>query len=79
MNKPNKINSFKGTTTYTMGDFNIRVTRKTISERVGCGRRSNISVSSWYAVDKSQIEKPGISGYGGIRDAAAKLNQLATA
>ncbi len=78
--KATKISSFKGTTVYLTDAYNIRVTRKTISERVGCGLRRNTSVCSWYAIDRADpVGGQSFSGYGGIRDAVAKLSKLAIA
>jgi hypothetical protein len=72
--KATKINSHKGTTVYTTETYNIRVTRKTISKRAGCGLRHNTSVCSWYAVNRADpIGSTPKSGYGGLRDALAKL------
>jgi hypothetical protein len=80
MNKPTKISSHKGTTVYLTNSYNIRVTRKTISERAGCGLRKNTSVCDWYAIDRADpVGGKSFSGYGGIRDAVAKLCKLATA
>jgi hypothetical protein len=74
-----KISSHRGTTVYLTDDYNIRVTRKTISERAGCGLRKNTSVCSWYAIDRADpVGGKSFSGYGGIRDAVAKLSKLAT-
>ena len=75
--KVTKINSYKGTTVYLTDAYNIRVTRKTISERAGCGLRKNTSVCDWYAIDRADpINNPSFSGYGGIRDAVKKLSAL---
>ena len=77
--KANKISSYKGTTVYLTDTYNIRVTRKTISERAGCGLRKNTSVCDWYAIDRADpVGGKSFSGYGGIRDAVAKLSKLAT-
>jgi hypothetical protein len=72
--KATKISSHKGTTVYTTDHFHIRVTRKTISKRAGCGLRHHTSVCSWYAVNRADpINSISQSGYGGLRDALAKL------
>jgi hypothetical protein len=77
--KATKISSYKGTTTYTTDAYSIRVTRKTISERAGCGLRNYTNVCTWYAIDRNDpINSPSFSGYGGIRDALAKLEKLNT-
>ena len=77
--KATKISSRKGTTVYLTDRHNIRVTRKTISERAGCGLRKNTSVRDWYAIDRADpVGGKSFSGYGGIRDAVAKLSKLAT-
>lgn len=78
--KATKISSYKGTTVYLTDAYNIRVTRKTISERAGCGFRKNTSVCDWCAIDRADpVGGKSFSGYGGIRDAVAKLSKLATA
>jgi hypothetical protein len=78
--KATKISSHRGTTVYLTDDYNIRVTRKTISERAGCGLRKNTSVCGWYAIDRNDpAGRPSHSGYGGIRDAMARLSKLTTA
>lgn len=78
--KATKISSYKGTTVYLTDAYNIRVTRKTISERAGCGIRKNRSVCDWYAIDRADpVGGKSFSGYGGIRDAVAKLSNLAIA
>jgi hypothetical protein len=78
--KATKISSYKGTTVYLTESYNIRVTRKTISERAGCGLRKNTSVCGWYAIDRNDpAGRPSHSGYGGIRDAMARLSKLTTA
>ena len=78
--KATKISSFKGTAVYITDSYNIQVTRKTISERAGCGLRKYTSVCDWYAIDRADpIGGKSYSGYGGIRDAVAKLSKLATA
>lgn len=77
--KSTKISSHKGRTLYRVGPYSVSVTRKTISERVGCGLRKNTSVCDWYAIDRADpVGGKSFSGYGGIRDAVAKLNKLAT-
>jgi hypothetical protein len=76
--KATKISSHKGTTVYLTDAHNIRVTRKTISERAGCGLRKNTIVCDWYAIDRADpVGGKSFSGYGGIRDAVAKLSKLA--
>lgn len=78
--KATKISSYKGITVYLTDSYNIRVTRKTISERAGCGLRKKTSVCDWYAIDRADpVGGKSFSGYGGIRDAMAKLSKLATA
>lgn len=75
--KPTKISNYKGTTVYVTEAYNIRVTRKTISERAGCGLRKNTSVCDWHAIDRANpVQGKSFSGYGGIRDAIAKLSKL---
>lgn len=76
--KPIKISSCGSTTVYLTDAYNIRVTRKTISERAGCGLRNYTSVSDWYAIDRADpVGGKSFSGYGGIRDAVAKISKLA--
>lgn len=78
--KATKISSYKGVSTYVTDSHSIRVERKTISERAGCGLRNYTSVASWYAVNRANPEtERAISGYGGIRDAVAALSKLAIA
>jgi len=75
--KATKISSFKGTTVYLTERHSVRVTRKTISERAGCGLRKQTSVCDWYAIDRADpVGGQSFSGYGGIRDAVAKLSKL---
>lgn len=72
--KPEKVSSYKGRTLYRVGGYSVSVTRKTISTRAGCGLRNHTSVSDWHAINIADpMGKPSFGGYGGIRDAVAKL------
>ncbi len=75
--KATKISSYKGTTVYLTDSYNIRVTRKTISERAGCGLRKTTSVCDWYAIDRADpVGGKSFSGYGGMRDAVSAIKNL---
>jgi len=75
--KPEKVSSYKGRTLYRVCGYSVSVTRKTISIRAGCGLRNHTSVSDWQAINIADpLGKPSFSGYGGIRDAVARLLKL---
>ena len=72
-----KISSARGRTLYNVGKWSVSVTRKTITTKRGCGLRNNTSVCDWYAIDRQDpVAGKSFSGYGGIRDAVAKLIKI---
>jgi len=71
-----KTSSARGRTLYRVGKWSVSVTRKTISERRGCGLRKTTSVSDWYAINMENPLGNSHSGYGGIKDAVLKLNKI---
>ena len=74
-----KINDYRGTSIYRYGKWTVTISRKTVSERAGCGYRNTTTVTDWRAcaIDKQDpLNSPSLEGYGGIRDAVKKLTPL---
>ena len=74
-----KINDYRGTSLYRYGKWTVTVTRKTVSERAGCGYRNTTTVTGWraHALNKlDPLSSPSLEGYGGIRNATKKLSTL---
>jgi hypothetical protein len=74
--KPEKLSSARGVTLYRIGKWSVSITRKTISEKRGCGLRSYYGVSGWYAINMENPLAESHSGYGGMRDAVLALKKL---
>lgn len=69
-----KISDVAGVKTYRFGQWLVRVSRTTFSEKAGCGLRYKYSITSWYAIDTNNPTADfNRSGDGGIRDAITKL------
>jgi len=74
-----KISKRKNQTTYRVGKWVVTVERES-SRTYACGLSRTISWSQWSAINMDTLKvSDNRSGNGGIRDAVAKLNQLATA
>jgi len=75
--KAEKIGDFRGVKTYRFGRWLVTVTRTTHSTRAGCGLRNKQTLTGWHAIDRTTHDPAdNVSGYGGIRDAVAKLSAL---
>jgi hypothetical protein len=77
--KATKISKHKNQTSYRVGKWLVTVERKSIRS-YSCGLSRTASWSQWNAINMDTLSvSDNRSGNGGIREASAKLNQLATA